>query len=317
MYAVSLLFIRADSRAHIPPLVFLVFLHFRWRRLIPPALQPSQYHRQRKRKQLRCNNKHGDTKRGYIHGISIDRRCWSVLSTRMRAEALWLLAADTLTCSLRCPQDYFKFSDFYDRTCNNEIAIMQTMSSESLKLMEGIEYEVDPLSTEEYFLIRKSYRVDPNTSHLLALYFVIGVDNTTGDPQMLPRGTVVPMPDLHSVLKTNLTTSFLFLKSAFDDLNAHVEFHPAVHGYQWQFGPAAAAAASAKESAAGSGEKKEDAGAVAAAAIAAAAAAGASITVAPTTQQRHMFSNLIDTAILNISQPILPSAQQQQQQQQR
>lgn len=102
--------------------------------------------------------------------------------------------------------DYFKFSNFYDRTCNNEIAIMQTMSIEALKSMEGIEYEVDPLSTDEYFLIRKSYRVDPNTTHLLALYYVIGVDNTTGDPLMPPRGTVLPMPDLHSVLKTNLVS---------------------------------------------------------------------------------------------------------------
>lgn len=29
------------------------------------------------------------------------------------------------------------------------------------------------------------------------------------------------------------STSFLFLKSAFDELNSHVAFHPAVHGYQW------------------------------------------------------------------------------------
>ena len=29
--------------------------------------------------------------------------------------------------------DYFKHSDFYDRTCNNEVALMQTMHADSLK----------------------------------------------------------------------------------------------------------------------------------------------------------------------------------------
>lgn len=170
---------------------------------------------------------------------------------------------------------------------------MQTMSPDALKLMEGIEYEVDPLSTDEYFLIRKSYRVDPTTVHLLALYFVIGIDNATGDPQMLPRGTVVPMPDLHSVLKTNLSTSFLYLKSAFDELEAHVQMHPAVHGYQWQFGGK---------------EPEKEAEAAAAAAI----AAGQSITVAaPSFQPRHQFSNLIDSAILQISQPLQPTTNAQ------
>jgi hypothetical protein len=33
--------------------------------------------------------------------------------------------------------DYFKHSDFYDRTCNNEIAIMQAMNAESLKSVAG------------------------------------------------------------------------------------------------------------------------------------------------------------------------------------
>jgi hypothetical protein len=208
-------------------------------------------------------------------------------------------------------------------------SLMQTMSAESLKLLEGIEYEVDALSTDEYFLIRKSYRVDPSTTHLLALYYVIGVDNATGDPQMLPRGTVVPMPDLHSVLKTNLSTSFLFIKSAFEELNQHVAFHPAVHGYQWSVADHAAlrrrhahmltsnlsltvralpcGALLCREFNQPStgdkdGEKKDDA----------AAAAAASLTVAaPPLQPRHQFSALIDNAILNISQPLRSPTQQQ------
>jgi hypothetical protein len=69
--------------------------------------------------------------------------------------------------------------------------------------MEGIEYEVDVSSTDDYFLIRKSYRVDPSTTQLLNLYYVIAVEA----PDMPPRGTVFPLPDLHSVLRTNLVSA--------------------------------------------------------------------------------------------------------------
>jgi len=104
--------------------------------------------------------------------------------------------------------------------------------------MEGIEYSVDPSPSEDFWLIRKSYRADPQTTQLLSLYLVVGADGAAlGDPQFPPRGTVFPMPDLHSVLKTNVATGLHYLTEAFDELNAHAQFHPAVHGYQWNFPP--------------------------------------------------------------------------------
>jgi hypothetical protein len=146
--------------------------------------------------------------------------------------------------------DYFKHSDFYDRTCNNEIAIMQTMSADAMRSahhapgsaqhmlmpcsaarmlievvcilfyvlccvlcvcvwccsqLEGVEYSVDAPSGDDYFVIRKHWRADPSTVHLMALYYVVGIEPT--DPLMPQRGTVFPMPDLHTVLKANLVSA--------------------------------------------------------------------------------------------------------------
>jgi hypothetical protein len=88
--------------------------------------------------------------------------------------------------------------------------------------MEGIEYGIDPLSTDELFLIRQSYRVDAATLQLLAMYYVIGVETNPEDPLMPAKGTVFPLPDLHSVMQTNLVRAHAPLARA-------SEAPPAVH----------------------------------------------------------------------------------------
>ena len=148
--------------------------------------------------------------------------------------------------------------------------------------MEGIEYSVDPLSTDDFFLIRKVYRVDPNTTQLLALYVVIGVRDT-GDPMMPAWGTVFPMPDLHTVVKTNLSTSLLYLAEAFQDLQSHAQFHPAIQGYQWNF------------------DQKTKSDEKSSSASAAATASPTAISVDPAVGPRNQFAGLIDAAILKIS----------------
>jgi len=210
--------------------------------------------------------------------------------------------------------DYFKHSDFYDRTCNNEVAIMQTNNTDAMRLMEGIEYSVDPSSTNDFFLIRKSWRLDPQTTHLLALYYVVGMDAPTAG--MPPRGTVFPMPDLHAVLKTNLASSLIYLQSAFDELSQHSHFHPAIHGYQWSGG------ATDKEdekkdgtettpSEQSKGIKNETDGTKSSPSSspssAAAASTGSSVSVVSTSIQpsRHAFSNLIDSAITKLATPYI------------
>ena len=167
------------------------------------------------------------------------------------------------------------------------------LCSNSLRQMEGIEYSVDPLSTEEFFLIRKSWRVDPNSTQLLALYLVIGSDHPN-DPLMPPRGTVSPMPDLHTVLCTNLATAVTYLNEAFDGLAEHAKHHAAVTGYQWEFPQ--------NTSATGAGANEEE--------KATDAAPPTNIAIESIEQQRrNPFSNLIDQAIMNLSKSVAMQTQ--------
>jgi len=157
--------------------------------------------------------------------------------------------------------------------------------------MEGIEYSVDPSSTDDLFLIRKVWRLGPgsssggdssNNTQLLALYVVIGVEGVAGDPTMPPRGSVFPLPDALSVWRTNLSTASLYLAEAFEEMQKHAKEHPAVRGYQWDFSaPAAAAAATAEGSAA---EEHKD------------------VTVVPHDQPRNPYCNLIDQALVKLAQ---------------
>lgn len=135
--------------------------------------------------------------------------------------------------------DYFKHSDFYDRTCNNETLAMQGMDPSHLKNLTGVQYEIGRPDKEredntEWLLIRKIYRHSPTkvrihglrfvtflwmqwdfmlhtkTSHsnrtntllqvsLINVYFIVGVDPPADNPTAPQRGTVIPLPDMHSV----------------------------------------------------------------------------------------------------------------------
>ena len=67
--------------------------------------------------------------------------------------------------------------------------------------MTGIEFEVDSETSKDefYFLIRKQFRENASSARTLACYYVVGVD-----PSGMARGTVYPLPDMHSVFTTNL-----------------------------------------------------------------------------------------------------------------
>jgi len=85
--------------------------------------------------------------------------------------------------------DYFSFSGFYDRTCNNEMVKMQRQSVLKMKEMVGIEYEVivpppkyfdDPFGqkcvvqqTSNLFVIQKQYRHTPDQVSSLAVYYCL------------------------------------------------------------------------------------------------------------------------------------------------
>lgn len=143
---------------------------------------------------------------------------------------------NTWPLNIRTVMEYFKYSDFYDRTCNNEQVAMQRNADQSqLKKMEGVQYELDRSQGKDentrYFLIKKLYRTQPKENspvqvskvHLLNLYYVVGVDPPLNS-NAPPRGTIFPLPDLHSVVNTNLRTSCYYLQSAIEELSKHCKY---------------------------------------------------------------------------------------------
>ena len=66
-------------------------------------------------------------------------------------------------------------------------------------LMRGVEYEVDNSTADEnYYVIRKLYRMSETETRLLSVYYVVGAGTN--------RGTVFPMPDIHAVISCNLVS---------------------------------------------------------------------------------------------------------------
>jgi mediator of RNA polymerase II transcription subunit 6 len=99
---------------------------------------------------------------------------------------------------------YLALSQFYDRTCNNEVVYMQTRYTnqtgaplpqtvlrERLQNMVGIEYILKEAKPPGYFLIQKVYRSSPTNFSLLAETFVV-------------NGTIYQSPSLESILHFRL-----------------------------------------------------------------------------------------------------------------
>ena len=90
---------------------------------------------------------------------------------------------------------YLGLSQFYDRTCNNEVLRMQTRftaeanadHSQKLLSMVGTEYALITAKAPEYFLLHKRQRSSPSSTALLAVIFVL-------------NGTIYLAPSLHALL---------------------------------------------------------------------------------------------------------------------
>lgn len=125
--------------------------------------------------------------------------------------------------------DYFKHSDYYDKKCNNEVITMQGKDSSHLRELVGIEYEVArkdrEVPNDNWLVIRKLYRISPNETRLLNLYYIVSVDPPPSHANAPPRGTIVPLPDIQSVLRTNLATAAYHLNEAFAELSKLAKFN--------------------------------------------------------------------------------------------
>lgn len=114
-------------------------------------------------------------------------------------DSIWLqqnlLTAETVL-------EYFSYSQFYDKNCNNEVLKMQTMYSTLagidgfLKKMCGIQYEVHYAEEPVLFVIKKYERLSPEKILVLDYYYVM-------------HGTVYQAPT-HSEVSRTRYTNILF-----------------------------------------------------------------------------------------------------------
>jgi hypothetical protein len=114
---------------------------------------------------------------------------------------------------------YIALSQFYDRTCNNEVVSMQTRYTafaneplsqaairEKLQNMVGIEYILKEAKPPSYFLIQKIYRSSPTNISLLGEVYLI-------------NGTIYQAPSLESLLHFRLSSILDNLDKAWDYCN--------------------------------------------------------------------------------------------------
>lgn len=131
--------------------------------------------------------------------------------------------------------DYFRNTPFFDRNCNNEFLGMQHMDSK-IKTMTGVEYEVakkmSSLGTINWFVIYKQCRLSPTEVRLINAYYVVGVERPLHASTAPERGTVIPLPDIHSVLATNLRTTLHYLQEAVQELHSLKQFNLG-DNYSW------------------------------------------------------------------------------------
>lgn len=75
--------------------------------------------------------------------------------------------------------EYFSFSQFYDRNCNNEVLKMQTKHSvisgleKMLEKMCGTQYVVQKSEDPQLFIIKKQQRVSPEKAFVIDYYYVM------------------------------------------------------------------------------------------------------------------------------------------------
>lgn len=106
--------------------------------------------------------------------------------------------------------EYFSLSQFYDRSCNNELVKMQRLDPALMSTMAGIEYSLASHQSEHLFIINKSRRTTaPKPSlELLAVYYIV-------------NGNIYQAPSAHAVLSSRVLQALHHLRSSFDVMQKH------------------------------------------------------------------------------------------------
>lgn len=117
--------------------------------------------------------------------------------------------------------DYFSQSQFYDRSCNNELIRMQRLDPTLLSKMSGIEYVVSHHVEPSLYVITKQRRtLEPKLIiESLATYYVID-------------GNVYQAPTAHAVFSSRILQSLHHVKNAFGEIQKYAKFDSAGrHGW--------------------------------------------------------------------------------------
>ncbi|ETO18523.1 hypothetical protein RFI_18742 [Reticulomyxa filosa] len=126
--------------------------------------------------------------------------------------------------------DYFKHSDFYDRTCNNEILAMQiNIDANQLQKMKGKEYSVDRTTIKNnplYLCIHENLRTSVQDVELMKVYYSPGVN---GHPH---RGHIFPMPVIDMIFMNKLRTAMFHINHAFQSVQ-DMKSHQLSRGMEW------------------------------------------------------------------------------------
>lgn len=117
--------------------------------------------------------------------------------------------------------DYFcqKSNPFYDKLSNNEIARMQNLHPEQMKVMTGKEFILLHVQDPILYVIRKQERLAPDSTIPLTDYYILA-------------GVVYQAPDLNSVIQSRVLNAALNLKGALDEFQQICTFNPST-GYSW------------------------------------------------------------------------------------
>ena len=101
--------------------------------------------------------------------------------------------------------EYFSMSQFYDRSCNNELIKMQRLDPSLLQTMSGVEYALDANPSPGLFIIGKWRRGanNPSARERLATYYIAD-------------GNVYQAPTAHAVLSSRILQSIHHLRAAFE-----------------------------------------------------------------------------------------------------
>lgn len=125
--------------------------------------------------------------------------------------------------------DYFALSQFYERTCNNEVLRMQARYTDDhpsgedliqqLHRMTGIEYGLLASKPPSLFIVGKWQRHSPQRASLLACYYIM-------------EGAIYMAPSVRDVLEGRLVSAAHHLREALSYGASHITYAPACRQYQ-------------------------------------------------------------------------------------